>query len=234
MLKLNDKSAALFSCLPGQSLVKPTPNHCYEIGRQLALLHIYAGQFEFRRRNPKNLSACQTLFDDCKALLSDQEIQTIVAELAFQRGYEEVELPNGVIHADLFRDNVLFEHGRVSGILDFYACCNDFLLLDIAIAINDWCRRQSVINKQKMTGLLQGYQSIRPLESLERQLLPVFLRRAALRFWLSRLKHRTDGKNGDLTQHKDPAEFRLLLEQHRSQPTLSASSVSPMPWPAAL
>jgi homoserine kinase type II len=115
----------------------------------------------------------------------------------------------------LFRDNVLFLDGRLSGMLDFYSACHGELLFDVAIAVNDWCCDDGVINPEKMTALLSSYQSIRPLEVVEKQLWPMMLRRAALRFWLARLAFQNRARTGALVQQKDPLVFRRILEQHR-------------------
>lgn len=211
---LNGKPAAIFSQLPGQSILNPDHDHCYQIGQQLALLHIYGLHSDYRRENHKNLSGCRNVFESYKAQLTPNEIKQISSELTYQQTFESPKLPFGVIHADLFRDNVLWEDNKISGILDFYSSCNDYLLFDIAVTINDWCRNEAIISQSKTKSLIEGYQSTRPLEALERRLLPVFLRRAALRFWLSRLKHRLQAKSGALTLDKDPAEFRNILEQH--------------------
>lgn len=211
---LHDKPAAIFPLLPGHSILQPDGNHCYRIGRQLAKLHLYGRQSGFYRKNRKNLAGCRDVFESYKAHLTHNEIKKISAELAYQQSFEFAGLPFGVIHADLFRDNVLWKDNKVSGILDFYGSCNDYLVFDIAVTINDWCRDEDLIDEDKTHCLLEGYQSIRQLEPLEQQFLPLFLRRAALRFWLSRLKHRIQARNGDLTLDKDPDEFRNILEQH--------------------
>ncbi|WP_031433913.1 homoserine kinase [Methylomarinum vadi] len=223
LIKLGPKSAALFNRLPGASIFNPTRQHCYRIGRLLAQLHIASRHSGFHRRNPRDLKACRTLFYACKEHLSRQERDKISAELAYQQCYDDAEIPRGVIHADLFRDNVLFVGNKISAVLDFYGSCNDFLLYDIAIVINDWCREQASVCADRTASLLSGYQSLRPLEPLESQLLPVFLRRAALRFWLSRLAHRIEGRSGSITQQKDPGEFRRILEQHSTlEPAVAA------------
>lgn len=216
--KLHAKTAALFTLLPGQSVLNPTRRHCRQIGQHLAKLHLCSMQSGYKRENHRNLSGCRKLFDACKPHLGHYETKKISAELTFQHTFESATLPFGVIHADLFRDNVLWNDDKISGILDFYSSCNDFLLFDIAIAINDWCRDNEFVNQDKSNSLLEGYQTIRPLIPLELKLLPVFLRRAALRFWLSRLNHRTLAKSGLLTQDKDPDEFRTILEQHSELP----------------
>jgi homoserine kinase type II len=121
-----------------------------------------------------------------------------------------------MIHADLFRDNVLFDGDKLSGILDFYSACKGTLLLDLAITANDWCYDNGVIHYEKMTALLSAYETLRPLHKQEKQHWQTLLRVAALRFWLSRLTHQLYPRQGEITQQKDPLFFRQLLKQHRS------------------
>lgn len=212
--RLAHKSAGLFNQLPGKSLLQPESKHCFEIGRYLARLHLATGHVTLRRRTPNNLQGLRRLYNACKPYLNRRESNSVSTELAFQQHYDTVALPQGLIHGDLFRDNALFVDDRVSAILDFYGCCNDVLLLDIAIAINDWCRHNGSFCRHKVASVLTGYQSIRPLQAAEKKLLPVFLRRAALRFWLSRLQHQADARSASLTQVKDPEEYRRILKHH--------------------
>jgi homoserine kinase type II len=127
-----------------------------------------------------------------------------------------VKLPQGLIHGDLFKDNVLFNHGQLSGILDFYNARHDSWLVDLAITANAWSHSQNgEINRDTLNSLLESYQQIRTLTTLELQLLPVMLRASALRFWLSRLEHQLFPRTGQLTQEKDPRLYRYILEQHQ-------------------
>ena len=210
------KPAALFNCLPGHSIAYPSHSQCEEIGAYLARLHLCSTQYDFQKKNIKNLAGCQSVFDKIGHSLSKDENKLLVSELNFQATYPLPVLPQGLIHADLFRDNVLFNNGTISGILDFYNACNDYFLFDIAVTCNDWCIDNGVINQQKIKALLSGYTKIRVLNDDERKQLPVFLRLAALRFWLSRLKHLLNPKKGELTLVKDPLVFRRLLEYHRA------------------
>ena len=166
-------------------------------------------------KNSNNLSAYNKVLQKIAAHLSAADSELIIDELAFQAENSLIKLPQGVIHGDLFRDNVLFEGDRLSGLLDFYSACTDTLLLDVAIAANDWCYENGSINKEKLMALLFAYQSLRPLESSEKQQWPVILRAGALRFWLSRLEHQYYPRTGALIQQKDPLIFRRILLQHR-------------------
>jgi len=213
---LNGRPAALFKRLPGQSIDSPSIVQCTELGEYLAKLHLCCKHYNINKQNPKNLAGSQSVFNKIKSQLSKDDIVLLNSELNFQSTYVLPELPRGIIHADLFKDNVLFERGRISGIVDFYDACTDSFLFDIAVTCNDWCVENETINQQKLNAFLSGYQKHRPLHDDEVKHLPVFLRLAALRFWLSRLDHQLKPKAGELTLFKDPLVFRHLLEYYRA------------------
>jgi len=221
--QLNGKPAAVFKRLSGVAIASPSVLHCHEIGLQLASLHRCTQGYFFPIKNSNDLSWCKTVLDKIGAHLSPADRELIDDELAFQAENSPVKLPRGVIHADLFRDNVLFVDDRLSGLLDFYSACTDSLLLDIAIAANDWCCDNGIVNNEKFSALLAAYQSLRPLEPLEKHHWQTQLRAAALRFWLSRLEHRCYPRPGEIIQQKDPLIFRRILLQHRQQPCLSSN-----------
>ncbi len=215
--QLNGKPAAIFKCLSGTAIAYPTILHCQEIGLQLASLHLCTQGYIFPIKNSNDLSGCKSVLQKISAHLSLADLELINDELSFQTENSPANLPQGVIHADLFRDNVLFESDRLSGLLDFYTACTDSLLLDIAIAANDWCCDKGIVNNKKFTALLAAYENLRPLNALEKQHWTILLRAAALRFWLSRLEHQCYPRPGALTQQKDPLLFRGILLQHRQQ-----------------
>lgn len=219
--RLNGKPAAVFKRLYGVATVSPSVLHCQEIGLQLASLHRCTQGYVFPVESSNDLGWCKTVLNKIGAHLSATDRELIDDELTFQAKNSPVNLPSGVIHADLFRDNVLFVDDRLSGLLDFYSACTDTLLLDVAITANDWCCDNGTVNNEKFTALLAAYESLRPLEPLEKQYWPILLRAAALRFWLSRLEHQCYPRPGDITQQKDPLVFRRILLQHRQQAYLS-------------
>lgn len=217
---LEGKPVAIFKRLPGLAVASPSVLHCQEIGLQLASLHRCTQHYIFPIKNSNDLNWCNKVLQRIGVHLSAADSELINDELAFQAENSLIKLPQGVIHGDLFRDNVLFEGDQLSGLLDFYSACTDTLLLDVAIAANDWCYENGAINKEKLTALLTAYQSLRPMSPLEHRHWPIMLRVAALRFWLSRLEHQYYPRSGELTQQKDPLIFRRILLQHRQAPCL--------------
>lgn len=222
--ELNNKPAAVFRRLSGAAMASPSVLHCQEIGLQLASLHRCTQGYVFPVKSGNDLSWCKTALNKIDSHLSVTDRKLINDELVFQTENSQTELPRGVIHADLFRDNALFVDDQLSGLLDFYSACTDTLLLDVAITANDWCCDNGKVNVEKFTALLSAYESLRPLEPVEKQHWPVLLRAAALRFWLSRLEHQCYPRPGEITQQKDPLVFRHILQQHRQQTYLSSNA----------
>ncbi len=212
---LNNKPAVIFKCLPGASIINPAVHHCHAIGEQLAKIHLCCLNHPFPINNNHNLLWCEKAWATIQTQLSQEDCLVLRDEIDFQLCFSPPVMPEGIIHGDLFRDNVFFLNQKISGILDFYNACTDYLLLDIAITINDWCLENRKINSNKVNALVSGYEKIRPLYDIEKQNLTVFLRRAALRFWLSRLDHQLNPKPGQITQTKNPSTFKNILLQHR-------------------
>ncbi len=180
------------------------------------MLHQFGQNTGFDRCNEKGLRGCTGIIHEIRERLPQSALDLIDDEFDFQRCSQSASLPAGMIHADLFRDNVLFCGNRISAVLDFYSACNDTLILDLAIACNDWCETEGRFDHIKMESLLTGYQSCRKLSEAEREGIAVYLRFAALRFWISRLHHQLFPLDAEITQKKDPDVFRRILEQHRS------------------
>lgn len=217
--RLQEKPAALVERLEGGGVDHPNQTQCAEIGTALGRMHAMAHNFEGQRENPRGLNWCQTSSSQLKEKLSAEDQALLADELTTQHALARSTLPQGVIHADLFRDNALFIDDHLTGIIDFYYACNDALLYDVAVTCNDWCTEATGgINETRYHALLNHYQQQRPLSETEQKAWPIMLRAAALRFWLSRLLDLHFPRPGEMTQTKDPETFKAILQWHRNHP----------------
>ncbi len=223
--RLCGRPAALISFLEGMWLRKPAATHCRELGVALARMHIAGQDFEITRKNALALKGWVDLWD--KSAARADEVQPgleseITEELALLEDRWPVDLPEGVIHADLFPDNVFFIGDKLSGLIDFYFACNDFLAYDLSICLNAWCfEKDGAFNVTKARALIEGYQSVRPLDKDEIEALPLLCRGSALRFFLTRLYDWLNTPAGALVVKKDPLEYLRYLRFHRSVETAS-------------
>ncbi|MGE0667291.1 MAG: homoserine kinase [Sphingomonadales bacterium] len=217
--ELCGRPAALISFLRGLSVGRPTPAHCAAVGRGMAEMHQAVGDFGMTRGNGLGLAGWRQLANACR----DQAEQVrpglmsmIDDELAWLGKAWPKNLPSGVIHADLFPDNVFFMGEALTGLIDFYFACNDFLAYDLVIAMNAWCfESDRSFNATKARRLTAGYQSVRPLDPAEIAALPALARGAALRFLLTRLYDWVNQVEGALVRPKDPGEYVEKLLFHR-------------------
>ncbi len=213
---LQGRPAAIVQRLPGVSVKHPGPGECAAVGSALAQLHGAGAAFPLRRPNPRGLPWRACVTGRLLPHLSSANSKLLRAELDHHHRYLLVDLPQGVIHADLFRDNALFEGERLSGILDLYYACDDALLLDLAVTVNDWCVGPcGRLDAVRTTALLGAYSARRSLTREELRLWPTALRAAALRFWLSRLEDYHLPRLGEVARTKDPRACRCLLLRHR-------------------
>ncbi len=216
---LAGRPAAIVTFLPGMWVRRPRTEHCGEVGGALARLHTDGAGFSLKRSNALSVDAWRPLFEQCRDRA--EEVQAglgadIEAELDFVEAHWPRDLPDGVIHADLFQDNVFFLGGKLSGLIDFYFACNDMLAYDVAISLNAWCFEQDgSLNVTKARAFLSGYRAVRPFEPEEIAALPVLARGSALRFLLTRLYDWLTVPNGALVVPKDPLEFYRKLRFHR-------------------
>ncbi len=216
---LAGRPAALVTFLPGLWPHQPTPAQCAAVGEGLAQLHLAAADFPHLRPNALSVAEWRTLFQACLArresvapeLADELERELFVLEATWPHA-----LTRGIIHADLFPDNVLFEGERLSGMIDFYFACHDYLAYDLAICLNAWCfERDLSFNITKARRLLNAYQARRDLPAEEIAALPLLARGAAIRFLLTRLYDWLHRREGALVSPKNPVEYLHKLRFHQ-------------------
>jgi homoserine kinase type II len=211
--QLNAKPAALMSRLQGEAVDAPAPAHCGEVGRTLADMHLAGQSYQGRLDNPRGPGWWQEAAHRVGPFLDAEGAALLRSELEFQAQHRLEDLPRGPIHADLFRDNVLFQGSRIGGVIDFYFAGVDCLLFDVAVTLNDWCVHPGgEIDVPRAHALLGAYHARRPFTPSERGAWPVLLRAAALRFWLSRLYDFYLPRPGELVHAHDPEHFRRILQ----------------------
>jgi homoserine kinase type II len=213
------RPAALVTFLEGISVRRPTADHCREVGEALARLHLAAADFGMTRANGLGLPNWRTLFERFSARADEIRpglAGMITAELDVLDREWPRDLPTGVIHADLFPDNVFFLHDRVSGVIDFYFACTDALAYDVAVCLNAWCfEADGSFNITKSRALLRGYGSVRAFSCTEQAALPMLARGAALRFLLTRAFDWINTPPTALVKRKDPGEYVRRLNFHQ-------------------
>lgn len=215
---IKDKPAVLVSFLLGAEKESITEDDCCSVGEALARLHTSAKDFSGKKKNSRNIDWISTKFNELKKRLSSSDQTIIEQEIDYQKNCLTDGLPSGIIHGDLFRDNVFFHQEKLSAFIDFYYACNDHLILDIAITINDWCSNSDgSLKKEKFDLFLNGYQSIRMLQSSELKYLNNALRLAALRFWLSRLDAYYNILESESVSIKDPNYFKKVLLNRQNE-----------------
>ena len=217
--ELCGRPAALVTFLAGMWPRRIQPFHCAAVGAALAGLHRAGASFGMIRANDLSVAGWRRLYEACRARAAEVQPE-LAGELEAELALIEVEwprhLPTGVIHADLFPDNVFFRDREVSGLIDFYFACSDFLAYDLAICLNAWCfEADGSLNVTKARLLLESYRRARPLSPAELAALPLLARGSALRFLLTRLFDWLNQPAGALVRPKDPVEYLRKLRFHR-------------------
>ncbi len=212
----NGKPIALVERLDGSSITETTVEHCRQLGAAMGKMHSAGLSFDTTIENTRGPRWCQQTAEQVMNKLGDDEQNLLRNEIRFQKDSRNDNLPHGITHADLFRDNALWHDDgsgdRFSGIIDFYYACHDALLYDLAVTVNDWCCQPDYsLDKDKVVALLNAYHQHRALTASEQEYWPVMLRAGALRFWLSRLYDKHFPRAGELVHTKNPDEFRDII-----------------------
>lgn len=214
---LNDKPAALVQRLDGTSLDHPVEQQCAILGATLAKMHLAGKDFSEKRGNGRGHDWRMATGEKLLGILPESDADMLRAEMQYQKENRFTHLPGGVIHADLFRDNVLWNGNTLTGIIDFYYACDGAWLYDLAVAANDWCiEANGSFVMSRLTALAQAYHAVRPFSDGELAAWPAVVRAGALRFWLSRLHDWHFPRPGEITHRKDPEAFRRILAKRQS------------------
>ncbi len=217
---LAGRPAAIITFLEGMWLRRPQPQNCRAVGRAMAEMHLAGRDFSLQRENTMGMPHWRPLWQKCEqdhGPLDKDAIAEVETELQRLEKNWPVKLPAGVIHADMFPDNVFFLGQELSGVIDFYFACNDMFAYDIAVCLNAWCfEKDNAFNLTKGTALLAGYQEVRPLSHEELDALPILALGSALRFMLTRLYDWINTPDGSLVVKKDPLEYLARMRFHRA------------------
>ena len=239
---LHGKPAAVVNKLLGHSELRPSPAHCHAVGGMLARMHLAGQDFGMQQPNLRGLPWWNETVPVVLPFLNAAQAQLIQQELAYQNAVAAsaayATLPRGPVHADLFRDNVMFDGAALTGFFDFYFAGYDSFLFDIAVCLNDWCVTHSSNaddgrhDAARAQALIDAYQAVRPLTEAEQTLLPALLRAGALRFWLSRLWDLHLPREAAMLQAHDPTHFERVLQQRVQQADAQCAALLQAPCPA--
>ena len=219
---LCNKPAAVVNRLLGKSLLAPEAVHCAAVGQMLARMHLAGEDYNRRQPNLRGLAWWNETAPVIMPYLNEEQARLLQSELAFQNHIAKSAayqaLPKGPVHADLFRDNVMFEGEKLTGFFDFYFAGNDAWLFDLSVSMNDWCidLNSGEHAPDRALAMLNAYQEVRPLRPAERQLMPAMLRAGALRFWISRLWDFYLPRDAAMLKPHDPTHFERVLRARLS------------------
>ena len=217
--KLKNKNAVIISFLDGENLSTIMPEHCYELGSKIAEFTNITKKLKLSRVNSLSYENWVKIYESFKNIndYSYQEYFSVLnEELIFLKNNWPINLPKAIIHADLFVDNVLFKNNKISGIIDFYFSCNDFIAYELALTTNDWCfKKDGTFNIDNFNSLIMGYNNISSLNSKEKASMNVLFRGAAVRILVTRLYDKIFHPNEGLNELKDPEEYLKILKWHQ-------------------
>ena len=221
---LCDKPAAVVNRLLGKSQLTPDAVHCAAVGAMMARMHLAGEDYNRSQPNLRGLAWWNDTVPVVLPYLEEDQARLLQSELAYQnhiaQGAAYQALPKGPVHADLFRDNVMFDGEKLTGFFDFYFAGNDTWLFDLSVCMNDWCidLNSGEHAPERALAMLNAYQEVRPLRSAERQLLPAMLRAGALRFWISRLWDFHLPREASMLKPHDPTHFERVLRARLTSP----------------
>jgi len=230
LFEVAGKPAAIVDRLHGGHQMAPDAFHCLQVGATLARMHLTGRDYPLHQPNLRGLAWWREVVPQLLPFLAAEQAELLKNELAYQEQLAASasfgELPTGPIHADLFRDNVMFEPGegpgreRLTGFFDFYFAGVDTFLFDIAVCLNDWCidLTSGRLIEDRAAVFVSAYESVRPLSGTEHRLLPALLRAAALRFWVSRLFDLHLPREASLLKAHDPSHFERVLRERIARP----------------
>lgn len=219
VVALHGKPASIVSKLAGSSQMAPGPVHCAEVGAMLAKMHLAARSFTMEQPNLRGLPWLTHTAPRVLPFLDDANAALLRSELAFQTSFAASDayasLPRGPVHADLFRNNVMFDGERLTGFFDFYFAGCDTLLFDVAVTVNDWCiaLETGELDPARVRAMLDAYHAVRPFSDAEQAAWQPLLRAAALRFWLSRLYDFHQPRAAEMLTPHDPGHFERILRE---------------------
>jgi len=221
---LHGKPASIVSKLEGSSQMAPQAVHCAEVGAMLAKMHLAAQDFPLEQPNLRGLAWWNETTPKVMRFLSDSNAHLLRSEMHFQEAFASCEhyqaLPRGPVHADLFRNNVMFVGERLTGFFDFYFAGCDTWLFDVAVTVNDWCidNDSGVLDEVRVRAMLDAYHAVRPFSAHEQASWQAMLRAAALRFWLSRLYDFYQPREAEMLTPHDPGHFERILRERIATP----------------
>ena len=230
LFTLCGKPAAVVNRLAGRSQLQPLPVHCAAVGQTLARMHLAARDYPRQQPNLRGLAWWNETAPQVLPHLDADQATLLRSELAYQNhiaaGASYAALPRGPVHADLFRDNVMFDGDILTGCFDFYFAGVDTWLFDLGVCLNDWCidHATGALEPRRADAMLEAYQGVRPLEAAERELMPALLRAAALRFWISRLWDYFLPREAQMLTPHDPVHFERVLRERIAHPVTVPNS----------
>jgi len=223
--KIANKSAVLISFLQGKNLSNPNSHDCRQVGEMIANLKNITSNFDLTRKNGLDITKWQEIYNKCLEIKSNKFkrfFYDINNELQFLTQNWPKDLPMGIIHADLFQDNIFFQDSKLSGVIDFYFSCYDFYAYELAITTNAWCfDNNQNFNKENFISLMMGYNSSSFLDRNEKKYFNIILRGAAIRILVTRIHDYLYHSSDDLVVPKDPEEYYKILKWHQSNSVFS-------------